>query len=235
MKKLITLLLVLFIGTCLYAIVTPETIIEKINSLDLWCYDRNLAESGEKIYIELTEDTAADFTRKTRICFDWDLYPNQNEMNFEDVKSVFKSCNNLMFGYSYSTIADYSWKDGKNISYSVQYTIEKSGQPVDSAGTYVIRVFFNDNVLTILLRDESKFIEQKKEYKILNDLCIYKDGTLLDLNKGIERTKGYYWKNEGSIKTFYNMLKNKDSSLPKSSVNFQIAVEKIFEILDSYR
>ena len=234
MKKITTCLFILFISTCLFATVTADDVIEKIKSSDLWCYDRDLAVSDEKIYIELTKYTAADFTRKTRICFDWDLYPNQNEMNFDDVKSVFKSCNSLMFGPSYSTIAEYSWQEGHNLSYSIQYTQIKNG-PIECAGNYVIRVFFEDCVLIILLKDTTNYIEQKKEYKVLNDLCIYKDGTLLDLNKGIERTKGYYWKSEGSIKTFYSMLKNKDSSLPQSAIKFQTAVDELFNILNSYK
>ena len=233
MKKIITLLFVLFISTCLFATVTPDDVIEKIKSSDLWCFDRDLAVSEENIYIELTKQTAADFTRKTRICFDWDLYQNQNEMNFDDVKSVLKSCNSLMFGHSYSTIAEYSWQDGNNLSYSIQYTQIKKG-PIESAGNYVIRVFFEDCVLTILLKDTTNYIEQKKEYKVLNDLCVYKDGNLLDLNKGIERTKGYYWKNEGSIKSFYSILKNKDSSLPKSALKFQTTVDELCNILNSY-
>ena len=234
MKKIITLLLVLFIGTCLFATVTPDDVIEKIKSVDLWCYDRDLAVLQEKIYIELTKQTATEFTKKTRICLNWDLYPNQSEMNFDDVNSVFKSCNSLMFGHSYSTIAEYSWQEGKNLSYSIQYTQIKKG-PIECAGNYVIRVFFEDCVLTILLQDMTNYIEQKKEYKVLNDLCIYKDGTLLDLNNGIERTKGYYWKSEGSIKSFYSMLKNKDSSLPKSAIKFQTAVDELFNILNSYK
>lgn len=84
-----------------------------------------------------------------------------------------------------------------------------------------------------MLQDETNYIEQKKENKVLNDLCFYKDGNLLDLNKGIERTKGYYWKNDECIHTFYNMLKNKDSSLPNSARKFQFAVEEIFKILDN--
>ena len=233
MKKLTICLIILFISTCLFATVTPDDVIEKIKSSDLWCFDRDLAVSEEKIYIELTKQTDVDFTRKTRIRFDWDLYPNQSEMNFDDVKSVFKSCNSLMFGHSYSTIAEYSWQEVNNFSYSIQYTQIKKG-PIECAGNYVIRVFFEDCVLTILLQDTTNYIEQKKEYKVLNDLCIYKDGTLLDLNKGIERTKGYYWKSEGSIKSFYSMLKNKDSSLPKSAIKFQTAVDELCNILKSY-
>ena len=234
MKKITTCLFILFISTCLFATVTADDVFEKINSSDLWYFDRDLAVSEEKIYIELTKQTATEFTKKTRICFDWDLYPNQNEMNFDDVKSVFKSCNSLMFGPSYSTIAEYSWQEGHNLSYSIQYTQIKNG-PIECAGNYVIRVFFEDCVLTILLKDTTNYIEQKKEYKVLNDLCIYKDGTLLDLNKGIERTKGYYWKSEGSIKTFYSMLKNKDSSLTQSAIKFQTAVDELFNILNSYK
>lgn len=233
MKKIITLLFVLFISTYLFATVTSDDVIEKIKSVDLWCYDRDLAVSEEKIYIELTKQTATEFTKKTRICFDWDLYPNQSEMNFDDVKSVFKSCNSIMFGHSYSSIAEYSWQEGINLSYSIQYTQIKNG-PIECAGNYVIRVFFEDCVLTILLKDTTNYIEQKKEYKVLNDLCIYKDGTLLDLNKGIERTTGYYWKSEGSIKTFYSMLKNKDFYLPKSAIKFQTTVDELCNILNSY-
>lgn len=234
MKKNIVCLFILFWGVCLFAMSTPESVIEKIESSDLWCFDKNQSESNDKPYISLTLQSATDFTRITRNSLNWDLYPNQHAMTFDEVKSVFKSCNNLMFGYSYSTIAEYFWKEGKDLSYSVQYTQIRTG-PIECAGTYVIRVFFEDSVLTILLQDLPTYIEQKKEYKILNDLCFYKDGTLLDKSKGIERTKGYYWKNEESIKTFYNMLKNKDSSLPKSALNFQTGTEKIFEILDNYR
>ncbi|MBQ1197140.1 MAG: hypothetical protein UH788_06155 [Treponemataceae bacterium] len=234
MKKIIACLFTLFLVVGLFATVTPESVIEKIESLDFWCFDKKLSEGNDKAYINIRLQSATDFTRITRNSLDRDLYPNQHTMTFDEVKSVFKSCNNLMFGYSYSTIAKYYWKEGKELSYSVQYTQIKTG-PIECAGTYVIRVFFEDSVLTILLQDSSTYIEQKKDYKILNELCFYKDGNLLDKSKGTERTKGYYWKNEESIKTFYNMLKNKNSSLPKSAINFQTGVEKIFEILDSYK
>ncbi len=234
MKKIIIFLFIAFICTGLFATITPEIVIEKIKSSDLWCFDIEQAEKEKKPYIKLTYEGATDFTRKTRICLNWDLYPNQSRMTFDELKAIFKSCNNLMFGYSYSSFADYTWKEGNQLSYSIQYTQIKNG-PIEGAGSYVIRIFFDESVLTILLQDKTDYIEQKKEYEVLNELCFYKDGNLLDKNKGIERTKGYYWRNEASLKTFYDMLKNKDSSLPKEAIKFQNSTDKIFNILDNYR
>ena len=235
MKKYLILYLFILFTTSLFAMVNPETIIAKIEETDLWCFDEKQAVIEEKPYIKLTYQTATDFTRITRNSLNYDLYPNQKKMTYDDLKKVFKSCNNLMFGRSYSTIAEYSWYEGKNLSYSVQYTQIKTGCPIDGAGTYVIRVFFEDSVLTVLLRDESNNIEQNKGYDSLSDLLLYKDGQLLDENTGKERTKGYYWKDEESIKVFYRLLQNKDSSLPDSAIKFQEAAEEIFDILNNYK
>lgn len=234
MKKLITFLLIIFVATTLFAVANPETIIEKIKSLGLWCFDSDQAKLEGKPYINLTYQTATDFTNKTRNNFDYYSYPNRKKMTYDDVKSVFKSCNSLMFGNSYSSYREYSWKDGKNISYSVQYTQLKTGRPIEGAGTYVIRVFFEDSVLTILLDNVTSIIERNKEYDSLGDLLYYNDGKLADRNEGQEGTKGYYWKNDESPKTFYTLLKAKDSSLPKSAINFQESAEAIFSILDNY-
>ena len=235
MKKLIILLLIIFVTTSLFAVANPETIIETIESSDLWCFDTKQAKLEGKPYINLTYQTATDFTKKTRICFDFRKYPNQDKMIYDDVKSVFKSCNSLMFGNSYSTVGEYSWKEGKNISYSVQYTQLKTGRPIEGAGTYVIRVFFDDSVLTILLDNVTSIIERNKEYDSLGDLLYYNDGNLADRNEGQEGTKGYYWKNDESPKLFYTLLKSKDSSLPESAIKFQEAAETIFAILDNYK
>jgi len=235
MKKLITFLLIIFVATTLFAVANPETIIETIESSDLWCFDTKQAELEGKPYINLTYQTAADFTNKTRNNFDYDSYPNRKKMTYDDVKSVFKSCNSLMFGNSYSTVGEYSWKEGKNLSYSVQYTQLKTGRPIEGAGTYVIRVFFDDSVLTILLDNVTNIIERNKEYDSLGDLLYYNDGKLADRNEGQEGTKGYYWKNDESPKTFYTLLKAKDFSLPESAIKFQEAAETIFSILDNYK
>ena len=235
MKKLITFLLIIFVATTLFAVANPETIIETIESSDLWCFDTKQAELEGKPYINLTYQTATDFTNKTRNNFDYYSYPNQDKMIYDDVKSVFKSCNSLMFGNSYSTVGEYSWVDGKNLSYSVQYSQAKTGRPIEGAGTYVIRAFFENSVLTILLEDVTNNIERNKEYDALGDLMYYNDGNLSDKNEGQERTKGYYWKNDESPKLFYTLLKAKDSSLPESAIKFQEAAETIFSILDNYK
>ena len=47
--------------------------------------------------------------------------------------------------------------------------------------------------------------------------------------------RGYYWKDEESIKVFYRLLQNKDSSLPDSAIKFQEAAEAIFDILNNYK
>lgn len=219
----------------LFAMPKPESIIKDLESSNSWCFDTKQAELEGKPYIKLTYQTATDFTKKTRICFDFRKYPNQDKMIYDDVKSVFKSCNSLMFGNSYSTVGEYSWKEGKNISYSVQYTQLKTGRPIEGAGTYVIRAFFENSVLTILLEDVTNNIERNKEYDALGDLMYYNDGNLSDKNEGQERTKGYYWKNDESPKLFYTLLKAKDSSLPESAIKFQEAAETIFSILDNYK
>lgn len=219
----------------LFAMPKPESIIKDLESSNSWCFDEKQAVVEGKPYINLSYQTASDFTKKTRICFDFRKYPNQDKMIYDDVKSVFKSCNNLMFGNSYSTVGEYSWKEGKNISYSVQYTQLKTGRPIEGAGTYVIRAFFENSVLTILLEDVTNNIERNKEYDALGDLMYYNDGNLSDKNEGQERTKGYYWKNDESPKLFYTLLKAKDSSLPASAIKFQEAAETIFSILDNYK
>ena len=219
----------------LFAMQKPESIIKDLESSNSWCFDEKQAELEGKPYIKLTYQTATDFTKKTRICFDFRKYPNQDKMIYDDVKSVFKSCNSLMFGNSYSTVGEYSWKEGENISYSVQYTQLKTGRPIEGAGTYVIRAFFENSVLTILLEDVTNNIERNKEYDALGDLMYYNDGNLSDKNEGQERTKGYYWKNDESPKLFYTLLKAKDSSLPESAIKFQEAAETIFSILDNYK
>lgn len=219
----------------LFAMPKPESIIKDLESSNSWCFDEKQAVVEGKPYINLSYQTASDFTKKTRICFDFRKYPNQDKMIYDDVKSVFKSCNNLMFGNSYSTVGEYSWKEGKNISYSVQYTQLKTGRPIEGAGTYVIRAFFENSVLTILLEDVTNNIERNKEYDALGDLMYYNDGNLSDKNEGQERTKGYYWKNDESPKTFYTLLKAKDFSLPESAIKFQEAAETIFSILDNYK
>ena len=219
----------------LFAMPKPESIIKDLESSNSWCFDEKQAVVEGKPYINLTYQTATDFTKKTRICFDFRQYPNQDKMIYDDVKSVFKSCNSLMFGNSYSTVGEYSWKEGENISYSVQYTQLKTGRPIEGAGTYVIRAFFENSVLTILLEDVTNNIERNKEYDALGDLMYYNDGNLSDKNEGQERTKGYYWKNDESPKLFYTLLKAKDSSLPESAIKFQEAAETIFSILDNYK
>ena len=235
MKKYLILYLFILFTTSLFAMVNPETVIAKIEENDLWCFDEKQAVIEEKPYIKLTYQTATDFTRITRNSLNYDLYPNQKKMTYDDLKKVFKTCNNLMFGYSYSSVGEYSWIDGKYCSYSVDYSQIKTERPIDGAGTYVIRVFFENSVLTILLKDVTNNIERNKEYDALGDLLFYKDGKLLDKNKGQERTKGYYWKSEESIKVFYRLLQNKDSSLPDSAIKFQEAAEAIFDILNNYK
>ena len=235
MKKIFAFLIIFVLSTCLFAMSKPESIIKDLESSNSWCFDEKQAVVEGKPYINLTYQTATDFTNKTRNNFDYYSYPNRKKMTYDDVKSVFKSCNSLMFGNSYSSYREYSWKDGKNISYSVQYTQLKTGRPIEGAGTYVIRVFFDDSVLTILLDNVTSIIERNKEYDSLGDLLYYNDGNLSDRNEGQEGTKGYYWKNDESPKTFYTLLKAKDSSLPASAIKFQEAAETIFAILDNYK
>ena len=235
MKKILILLTMALCSVVLFAMPKPESIIKDLESSNSWCFDEKQAVVEGKPYINLSYQTATDFTKKTRICFDFRKYPNQDKMIYDDVKSVFKSCNSLMFGNSYSTVGEYSWKEGENISYSVQYTQLKTGRPIEGAGTYVIRAFFENSVLTILLEDVTNNIERNKEYDALGDLMYYNDGNLSDKNEGQERTKGYYWKNDESPKLFYTLLKAKDSSLPESAIKFQEAAETIFSILDNYK
>ena len=235
MKKILILLTMALCSVVLFAMSKPGSIIKDLESSNSWCFDEKQAVVEGKPYINLTYQTATDFTNKTRNNFDYYSYPNRKKMTYDDVKSVFKSCNSLMFGNSYSSYREYSWKDGKNISYSVQYSQAKTGRPIDSAGTYVIRVFFEDSVLTILLDNVTNVIERNVEYDSLGDLLYYNDGKLADRNEGQEGTKGYYWKNDESPKLFYTLLKSKDSSLPESAIKFQEAAETIFAILDNYK
>ena len=216
MKKYLILYLFILFSTNFFANGKPENLIRKIENSDFWCFDKEQAVIEGKPYINS------------------DLYPNKKQMTYDDLKTVFKSCNSLMFGHSYSTVGEYSWVDGKNLSYSVDYSQIKTERPIDGAGSYVIRVFFNDSVLTILLKDVTENIEQNADYDALSDLLFYKDGKLLDKNRGQERTKGYYWQDEDSIKTFYRLLKNKDSTLPESAIKFQEAAEAIFRMLKDY-
>ena len=234
MKKCLILYLFILFTTNLFANGKTENLIRIIENSDLWCFDKEQAIKEGKTYIKLTYQTATDFRNKTRNNLNSDLYPNKKKMTYDDLKTVFKSCNSLMFGYSYSTVGEYSWVDGKNLSYSVDYSQIETGRPIDGAGSYVIRVFFNDSVLTILLKDVTENIEQNADYDALSDLLFYKDGKLLDKNRGQERTKGYYWQDEDSIKTFYCLLKNKDSTLPESAIKFQEAAEAIFRMLKDY-
>lgn len=235
MKKIFAFLIIFVLSTCLFAMSKPESIIKDLESSNSWCFDEKQAVVEGKPYINLTYQTSSDFANKTRNSLNYDLYPNKKIMTYDDVKSVFKSCNSLMFGKSYSTVGEYSWVDGKNLSYSVQYSQAKTGRPIDSAGTYVIRVFFEDSVLTILLDNVTNVIERNVEYDSLGDLLYYNDGKLADRNEGQEGTKGYYWKNDESPKLFYTLLKSKDSSLLETAIKFQEAAETIFAILNNYK
>ena len=77
-------------------------------------------------------------------------------------------------------------------------------------------------------------IEQNADYDALSDLLFYKNGQLLDKNKGLERTKGYYWKDEESIKTFNRLLQNKNSLLPESAKRLQEGLLFLKDILNNY-
>ena len=88
--------------------------------------------------------------------------------------------------------------------------------------------------MTILLEDVTENIEQNADYDALSDLLFYKNGQLLDKNKGLERTKGYYWKDEESIKTFNRLLQNKNSLLPESAKRLQEGLLFLKDILNNY-
>ena len=108
MKKCLILYLFILFTTNLFANGKTENLIRIIENSDLWCFDKEQAIKEGKNYIKLTYQTATDFRNETRNNLNSDLYPNKKKMTYDDLKTVFKSCNSLMFGRSYSTVGEYS-------------------------------------------------------------------------------------------------------------------------------
>ena len=234
MKKIVLLTLLVLSVNSVFGQINTENLTKTLEDSGLFCFDKTEAENIQKTYITITCESAEYFTRTTRIWFNSDLYENRREMTYEDVKNAFKECNNELFGISYSNTSHYTWKDGKNFSYSIDYVQMRPGIPFDGAGDYVIRVFTDTHVYIILLEDTSDNSERNKDYDSLSDLCFYKEGQKLDISKGLERTQGYQWKSKEAIEEFYNRLRKLDSSLPESAIKFQeseLYLEKILEDL----
>lgn len=189
-------------------------------------------KSQEKTYIKVLAQTNEEFTRKTRVNLDTSIFPDKQNVSFEQIYDSLKACKNI-FAFTQNEYLKFEWKEGKSASYSIMYSQNIKG-PAYSAGVYVLRVFYEDMVYTIRLADLSDTENQNSGYDKLDDYFVYKTGRKTDPARGIEGTQGYYFISKEKAEAFYNLLKSRDSKLPESAVNFQLSAEYILNFLADY-
>ncbi|MBR4790465.1 MAG: hypothetical protein IK024_06190 [Treponema sp.] len=153
--------------------------------------------------IYINKETKEEFVKYIKFGLSEDLFPNESDKTFENIKlqlslkkNIFSTLDILYF---------YSWEKSGNAEFSIQYSLGKQGV-IDTEFIYVVRIFYENYVYTIRFKGCLNPNEKNDYLDSLTDLLIFKPGTKTDINRGIEGTQGYYWKNRNSPEKFYERL-----------------------------
>ncbi len=231
MKKIFFLCTILLSVNCLFAQNIQSQITEALRKSGLYSFSKEDAEKEQKPFIEFFCTSKNEFTRKTIAALDKKLLETNKEIDYKEIKKMFQK-EVKVFGNIWNSFSDYKWKAEKRLDYSIMYS-QKIDLPINGAGIYVIRIFEEEYVYTIRLTDYLRLDEPNKEYDVLSDIFEYRKGQKADAKRGLEQTQGYFC-DEKSAARFYEKLRRKDSSLPKTALRFQEAEDYIEKVLDNY-
>lgn len=231
MKKILIILTMVLFSVSLFADDLENYLKNEIGKLD--CVTLN-SKSEEKPNVTIKVQSDEEFLKSQKMVLNDDLFPNKNKVSIDDIKAELKKGKNIYRPLYRTRFYNYSWHDGEQLSYSIAYE-QYTSSPINSFGFYTIFVFYNNKIYTIGITNSQLIEKPREDFDSLKYFFVFKLGQKQNPDKGLEQTQGYYCVNEDSAKTFYRLLKEKDSSLPESAIKFQNAAEKIFDILNNYK
>lgn len=230
-KKLIVLIVTLSVNL-LFAQDIPAKITNALKESGLFAFSIEESEKNHKPLINISSTTKEDFIKLFNN--PWirkDLFLDKNNITYEEIIKTFKDGVNIYTLPSWS-YEHYSWIKGKNIEYSVIYSIN-TYYPITGPGHYSIKIFDTDYVYIIGLSENKIIDEADKEYDALADIFEYQKGQKADAKKGLEQTQGYYCSEEAAAR-FYEKLRKRDSDLPESAQRLQEAEDFLEAVLSNY-
>ena len=166
--------------------------------------DENKHVSSSDFGIFINKETKEELVRYIKFGLSEDLFPNESDKTFENIKLQLSLGKNIF--RTFDTLYYYNWEKSGNAEFSIQYSLQREGL-IDTEFIYVIRIFYENYVYTIRFEGCLDPCEKNDYLDGLKDLMIFKPGTKTDINKGIEGTQGYYWKDRNSPEKFYERLK----------------------------
>ena len=173
------------------------------------------------------------FTERTIDAIDTTLFPNPQNITYKDIQQSFKDCKDI-FLFADDEYSNFSWQEGKRFKVSIMYS-QGLRRQMYASGVYVFRVFDDNMVYTVRISDCKDIQDRDSEYDKLDNLLVFKEGQKTNLQQGIEGNQGYCFKSRQTADEFYNLMKKKDKSLPKSALKFQEIKERVEHFILNYK
>lgn len=234
MKKIVLLCFISIAAGFLFAEnIHIEKITDALKQSGLYAFSKEAAQKEQKPFLNISSMPKEKFIKQFKT--PWtrkELFPDPNNITYADVIKTFKDGVNADSLPSW-TYDNYSWHKGKNLEYSVIYSMNIY-YPITGPGFYSIKIFDTDCVYMISLSENRVIDEPDEDFDALKDFFEYRKGQKANANKGLEQTQGYYCNEEAAAK-FYAKLRRKDGDLPKCVQRFQEAQEFIENLLDNYQ
>ena len=232
--KRILILLFLFIPNVIFSQVFPAKLLKQIENTGLFdiIYENqkiNDNQNSGRFKLEIFSETNDIFSKKTINSLNEELFPEREKVTFDDIKLEFEKCTDIFmtYGHSYSK---FDWIKGKKFDFSVMYS-QTLWMRIQGFGVYVFRIFAKDSVYTLRLSCPMELEDRNADFDSLSDYFYFKEGTKMNLQKGIEGTQGYYSIDRNAAEYFYNKLAAENKTLPESALKFQDAKKTLEKIL----
>ena len=233
MKKILSLFLISIVTSVLFAEnIHIEKITDALKQSGLYAFSKEEAQKEQKPFLNIYSMPKEKFIKQFKT--PWtkkELFPDENNITYADIIKTFKDGVNVDSLPSW-TYDNYSWRKGKNLEYSVIYSMN-TYYPITGAGFYSIKIFDTYCVYMISLSENRVIDEPDTDYDALKDFFEYRKGQKANVKKGLEQTQGYFCDDEAAAK-FYAKLRRRDGDLPKSVQRFQDAQDFVEKILDNY-
>jgi hypothetical protein len=210
----------------------PAEITDTLKESGLYAFSKEDSQKMHKPFINISAIQKEKYVKM--FVTPWirkDLFPDKNNITYDDIKKTFIDGVNVYDLPSWD-YENYSWIKGKNIEYSVVYSIS-TYYPITGPGNYSIKIFDTDYVYIIGISENKIIDEVDKEYDALKNIFEYQKGQKADANKGLEQTQGYYCNEETAAK-LYEKMRKRDSDLPESAKRLQEAEYFLESVLSNY-
>ena len=161
-------------------------ITEALKESGLCVFSKEEAKKEQKPFVDISCMPKERFIKMFKT--PWirkDLFPDANNITYEDIIKTFKDGINTD-SLPNKNYENYSWRKGKNIEYSVIYSMN-TYYPITGPGHYSIKIFDSEYVYTISVNENKVIDEPDKEYDRLNDIFEYRKGQKADVTKGLEQ------------------------------------------------